>query len=123
MTALRSRILDRFTELEDERAQINTRLIKLAAQTPAPADPALLDQLPELAGILASAPVRLQQDLYRAFQVQILYNPDGDQVTCHATITTATPRTLTAILTNSEPPLSADAPPAQHRNGTFRTST
>ncbi len=113
ITALRSRILDRFTELEDERAQINTRLIKLAAETPAPADPALLDQLPELAGILAHAPARLQQDLYRAFQIQILCNPDGDQVTCHATITPATPRTLTDILNNSEPPEPAiAAPPA-----------
>ncbi len=112
VTALRSRILDRFTELEDERAQINTRLLKLAAQTPAPADPGLLDQLPHLAGILASAPVRLQQDLYRAFQVQILYNPDADQVTCYATITPATPRTLTAILDDSEPPEPATTPPA-----------
>jgi site-specific DNA recombinase len=114
ITALRTRILDRFAELEDERARINTTLIKLASETPAPTDPALLDQIPHLAGILADAPARLQQDLYRAFQVQILYNPDGDQVTCHATITPTTPLTVAAILADSEPPQpsAASTPPA-----------
>jgi|HubBroStandDraft_1064217.scaffolds.fasta_scaffold01912_7 transcriptional regulator with XRE-family HTH domain len=102
ITALRTRILDRFTELEDERTRISTQLAKLTAENPAPADPALLDHLPHLAGHLTSAPAALQQQLYRAFQIQMIYNPDGDQVTCHATITT--PHTLAAILTDSEPP-------------------
>jgi site-specific DNA recombinase len=46
VTALRSRTLARFTELEDERTQINTELADLAKTGPGPGDPALLDALP-----------------------------------------------------------------------------
>jgi site-specific DNA recombinase len=104
ITALRTRLIARFTELEQERDHLNTQLARLTTTAPAAPDPTLLDNLPRLAGILADAPVQLQQDLYRTFGIQILYNPDGDQVTCYATITPATPTALTAIINTSEPP-------------------
>jgi hypothetical protein len=48
VTALRSHVLARFTELEDERAAINTQLADLTKTDPGPGDPALLDALPLL---------------------------------------------------------------------------
>ncbi len=135
ITALRSRIIARFGELEEQRAAINTQLKELSATQPATGDPALLDQLPRLAGLLSGAPIALQQQLYHAFGLQLLYNREDHQVTCRATITTATPAALAAILNDSEQPVSiaeavtpaADmtpslhapiAPPRVHRVGT-----
>jgi site-specific DNA recombinase len=63
VTALRTRIIEQFGELEADRATINQQL---AALTQAPAflqDPSLLDRLPTLAGILTDAPQRLQAQL------------------------------------------------------------
>jgi site-specific DNA recombinase len=102
VTALRSRILARFTELEDERATIDTQLAGLAAAAPAAADPALLDNLPILGDILADAPVRLWQQLLAALDIQALYNKNLHQVTIHATITDATPRTVAAIINDAD---------------------
>jgi site-specific DNA recombinase len=48
VTALRSRVLARFTELEDERTQINAELAGLAKTAPQAGEPALLDTLPHL---------------------------------------------------------------------------
>ena len=48
VTALRSRVLARFTELEDERTAISTQLADLAKTDAGPGDPALLDALPLL---------------------------------------------------------------------------
>lgn len=104
ITAIRTRLIQRFTELEKQRDDITTRLSQLAAAAPATDDPALLDNIPRLAGILNNAPARLWQDLCRAFQIQILYNPDADQISCYATITPATPHALAAIINDSEPP-------------------
>jgi hypothetical protein len=56
--ALRSRVLARFTELEDERTAINTQLADLAKTDSGPGDPALLDALPMLGDLLADAPAR-----------------------------------------------------------------
>jgi hypothetical protein len=56
VTALRSRVLARFTELEDERTAINTQLADLAKTETGPGDPALLDALPLLGDLLADAP-------------------------------------------------------------------
>jgi hypothetical protein len=91
VTALRSRVLARFTELEDERTQINTQLAGLAKTSTGPGDPALLDALPLLGDWLAEAPVRLQQQLYDAFDLQALYKKNMHQVTIHVTITDSTP--------------------------------
>jgi site-specific DNA recombinase len=95
--ALRSRVLARFTELEDERTQINTQLADLAKTDTGPGDPALLDALPLLGDLLADAPPRLQQQLYQAFDLQALYNKNLHQVTIHVTITDSTPRAVAAI--------------------------
>jgi site-specific DNA recombinase len=83
VTALRSRVLARFTELEDERAAINTQLADLTKTDPGPGDPALLDALPLLGDVLTDAPPRLQQQLYEAFDVQALYKKNMHQVTIH----------------------------------------
>jgi len=57
ITALRDRTLARLTELHDERAGVTARLDALTAPDPGtPGDPALLDELPRLAGILDKAP-------------------------------------------------------------------
>jgi hypothetical protein len=88
---VRTRILARFTELEDERTQINTQLADLAKTDPGPGDPALLDTLPLLGDLLADAPARLQQQLYQAFDLQALYNENLHQVTIHVTVTDTTP--------------------------------
>jgi site-specific DNA recombinase len=103
ITALRSRLIRRFTELEDQRAHIRTQLDALAAPAPRQ-DPALLDALPLLGDILTAAPARLQQQLYQAFDLQILYDSGKHQISIHTLITPATPHTLAAIISDSEPP-------------------
>ena len=94
-------MLARFTELEDERAQINTQLADLAKTDPGPGDPALLDALPLLGDLLADAPARLQQQLYDAFDLQALYKKNMHQVTIHVTITDSTPRAVAAIINDA----------------------
>ncbi len=101
VTALRSRILARFTELEDERADISTQLADLAKTDLSPGDPALLDALPMLGDLLADAPARLQQQLYDAFDLQALYKKNMHQVTIHVTITDSTPRAVAAIINDA----------------------
>jgi site-specific DNA recombinase len=103
ITALRTRIVARFTELEEERAAITSQLNALAApDTSHPGDPALLENLPHLAGLLTDAPVRLQQQLYDAFDLQLLYSRKHHQVTIRATITRSTPATVAAIIHDSQ---------------------
>jgi site-specific DNA recombinase len=119
VTALRSRIIARFTQLEQERATINQQLTNLQKHTHLISDPTLLDALPQLADILHHTPQRLQTQLYQAFDLQMLYNKDMHQVTIHATITPATPHTLAAIIATSEPPTPTTSTPefahsAQH---------
>ena len=99
--ALRSRVLARFTELEDERTTINTQLADLAKTSTGPGDPALLDALPLLGDRLADAPARLQQQLYDAFDLQALYKKNMHQVTIHVTITDSTPRAVAAIINDA----------------------
>jgi len=111
VTALRSRIIERFGELEADRAAINQQL---AALTQVPAfleDPALLDRLPTLAGILTDAPQRLQAQLFQALDLQLIYKKDTHQVTIYATITLTTPHALSAIINTSEPPANLDPSP------------
>jgi len=96
-TALRTRILARFAELETERTHIDTRLSELAAQEPASADPALLDTLPDLTGLLHQAPAPLQQELYGIFRIHITPNPDTGHVTCTATISAGTAKALATL--------------------------
>jgi DNA invertase Pin-like site-specific DNA recombinase len=101
LTALRSRIVARFAELEDERTKVNAQLGELDKNAPQAGDPSLLDALPYLGDILASAPARLQQELYQAFDLQVLYKKNMHQVTINATITQNTPRAVAAIIGNT----------------------
>jgi site-specific DNA recombinase len=110
VTALRSRVLARFTELEDERAGINTQLADLAKTDPGPGDPALLDALPMLGDRLTHAPTRLQQQLYEAFDLQALYKKNMHQVTIQVTITDSTPRAVAAIISDASNDPGSTAP-------------
>ena len=112
VTALRSPVLARFTELEDERATINTQLAGLAKTGTGPGDPALLDALPMLEDLLADAPARLQQQLYQAFDLQALYNKNMHQVTIHVTPPAPSrPSSATPATTPGAPPQTrADRP-------------
>jgi len=56
---------------------------------------------PLLGDILHEAPARLQQQLYQAFDLQLLYNKNLHQVTIWATITDPTPPALTAIINDA----------------------
>jgi site-specific DNA recombinase len=104
ITALRTRIIARFTELENERTQLNHELADLEKATPEAGDPALLDRLPVLGDILTGAPIRLHQQLYDTFGLHAVYKYETRQVTIYATITTSTPQALAAILTEHHRP-------------------
>jgi hypothetical protein len=106
VTALRTRHLKRFTELEAERADINGKLAALAKQATQTTggDPALLDRLPLLGDLLGQVPDRIKQQLFDAFDIQALYSKTHNQVTLWATITPTTPAALAAIIAASETP-------------------
>lgn len=72
MTALRTRIIARFSELETERTQINDRLTALARATGQHDDPTHLDTLPLLGDIITSAPGRLQAELFQALGLELI---------------------------------------------------
>src|SRR5713226_7774853 len=86
---MRSRHLKRFGELEAEREDIGRTLAALAKQATQETggDPGLLDRLPLLSDLLASAPDRIKQKLFDAFDIQALYSKAHNQVTFWATIT------------------------------------
>jgi hypothetical protein len=104
ITALRSRIIARFTELETERTQIDERLAALDRATGQEDEPGLLDALPLLGDALPSLPAAIQARLFAAFGLELIYNKQDHQVTIYATITPATPATLAGIIAISEPP-------------------
>jgi site-specific DNA recombinase len=108
VTALRSRILARFTELEDERAAITAQLAKLDRDSQPAPDVDQLDQLPVVGDLMAALPTGLYRQLYDAFGIELLYHHDLRQVTIHAAITTSTPAALAAIIRQCDAPL----PPA-----------
>jgi len=117
ITALRTRHIKRFTELEAERAAIDDTLTKLAVPLPDnPGDPALLDALPTMAGALDGAPQRLQQQLYEAFDIQALYHVKDHQVTIRATLTTSTP--VAAIIADAAARAASPAGPLSHLSTT-----
>jgi len=107
VTAMRTRHLKRFGELEAEREDIGRTLATLAKQNTQETggDPGLLDRLPMLGDLLAAAPDRIKQKLVDAFDIQALYSKAHNQVTFWAaTITPATPAALAAITADSETP-------------------
>jgi len=121
VTALRSRILARFTELEAERAAIGAQLTKLETARDSAPDVDLLDLLPILGDLMAHLPGRLYAQLYDAFGIEILYRHDSRQVTIHATITAAAPGTLAQIIgqcDNLSPALTAAFSDSEWNPGT-----
>jgi hypothetical protein len=104
ITALRSRIIARSTELETERTEINERLAALDRATGQRDEPGLLDKLPMLGDILTGAPDSFQARLFAAFGLELIYNKEDHQVSIYATITPSTPAALAAIIAGSEPP-------------------
>jgi hypothetical protein len=106
VTAMRTRHLKRFTELEAEREDIGHKLAALAKQATQTTggDPSLLDRVPMLGDILRDAPDRIKQKLFDAFDIQALYSKTHNQVTFWATITPSTPAALAAIIAASETP-------------------
>jgi hypothetical protein len=103
---MRTRHLKRFGELEAEREDIGRTLAALAKQATQDSggDLGLLDRLPMLGDLLASAPDRIKRKLFDAFDIQALYSKSHNQVTFWATITPSTPATLAAIIADSETP-------------------
>jgi site-specific DNA recombinase len=110
ITALRTRIIARFGELETERTQIGDRLAALDRATGQRDEPGLLDKLPMLGDILAGAPASLQARLFAAFGLELIYNKQDHQVSIHATITPSTPHALAGIIATSEPPTTPGGP-------------
>jgi site-specific DNA recombinase len=104
LEALRSRIIERFKELEAERAEINTQLAALERQAEHDNDPALLNALPQITGAFDRIPTRLRAALLQALGLELVYNKEDHQVSIYVTITPATPHTLAAIIATSEPP-------------------
>jgi hypothetical protein len=104
ITALRSRIIARFTELEAERTEINERLAALERATGHQDEPGLLDALPLLGDALPGLPAAIQARLFAAFGLEVIYNKQDHQVTIYATITPSTPAALADIIAISEPP-------------------
>lgn len=97
--AYRDRIRERFAERYAERTKIEAQLAALQdTAAPQDHDPALLDQLPTAAAVMAAAPQRIREALINAFDIQALYNKEMDQVTIWASLTEDTPRTVAAIL-------------------------
>jgi site-specific DNA recombinase len=103
ITALRTRLINRFTQLEDERAAIATQLTNLADDAGQDQHPELLDQLPVLTQRLgADTPLAYEQGLLDALGIQLLYRHHIGQVTIFATITDATPHAIAAISENPD---------------------
>jgi hypothetical protein len=101
--AMRVRIRARFNELHAERERLEASQRDLAATTPQAQDPTLLDELPLLGDILPRLPAREKAGLFRTFDVGILWNKPGEQVTMWAEITDTTLQTLTDLLDPTQP--------------------
>jgi hypothetical protein len=121
VTALRSRILARFTELEDERASITVHLARLDRDRQAAPDLDLLDQLPVTGDLMTILPASLHPGVYEVLNLELLYSHDVRQATIRAAITTSTRAALTAILRqcdNLPPELAAAFSDLEHNTGT-----
>ena len=105
--AMRDRIRARFAQLEDERTATRAQLDDLTAHEAPRTDPGLLETLPHLPGRLADLPPATRSKLYQALGIEILYKHDMHQVTCRAVLTTSTPDTVTAIISDTSSPAPA----------------
>jgi hypothetical protein len=108
ITALRSRIIERFTELETERTEIGERLAAIERATGQENEPGLLDALPMLGDALPGLPASIQARLFAAFGLELIYNKEDHQVSIYATVTSSTPHALTEVIARSEPPATPD---------------
>jgi hypothetical protein len=105
ITALRTRLIARFTELEEERATIATQLTGLADDAGQDQHPELIDHLPVITQRLGDdTPLAYEQGLFDALGIQLLYRHHIGQVTIFATITDATPGAIAALAAISENP-------------------
>ena len=100
---MRARIRARFNELHAEREHLKASQHDLEQATPQAQDPTLLDELPLLGDILPRLPAREKAGLFRTFDVGILWNKPGEQVTMWAEITDTTLQTLTGLLDPTQP--------------------
>ncbi len=82
----------------DAAARRDTRAAALTVTTPKAADPAILDEIPYAGDILPQLPPALKARLFAMFDVAIVWNKPGSQVTVHAEITDETLRALPALL-------------------------
>jgi hypothetical protein len=96
--AMRARIRDRFAQLHHDRTQAEDQLATLTATQPRAIDPAILDEIPYAGDIIPDLPPALKARLFAAFDLHILWNKPGQQVTVIIEITDATLRALPAIL-------------------------
>ena len=99
---MRARISDRFTELHTQRQDAEAKLAALQAATPTAMDPALLDEIPYAGDILLDLPLALKARLLAAFDITVVWNKPGNQVTVRAVITDATLQALPDILDPSQ---------------------
>ena len=109
--AYRARIRQQFVTLCADRETLTAQLEALDKDAGRHGnDPALLDELPELAARLDELPERLQAELFAAFDIQILWNAPMKQATFFATITDTTPGIVAALLDRAiEDPATATA--------------
>jgi site-specific DNA recombinase len=96
--AMRARISDRFTELHTQRQDAEAKLAALQAAVPIAMDPALLDEIPYAGDILLDLSLPLKARLLAAFDITVVWNKPGNQVTVRAVITDATLQALPDIL-------------------------
>ena len=96
--AMRARIRGRFTELHTQRTEAEAKLATLEAATPTAMDPTLLDEIPYAGDVLPGLPLALKTRLLAAFDITVLWNKPGNQVTVRAVITDATLQALPDIL-------------------------
>jgi site-specific DNA recombinase len=114
--AYRARIRARNADLHHEREHITAQLASLDTAIPV-SDPALLDELPYLPGILARAPDHLTEKLLAALDVQCLYRKNQNQVTIWVTITDNTPATINALLDDPRTGSHHPDPPSPAHSG------
>ncbi len=96
--AMRARIMDRFAQLHTERTHAETELKALSIAAPKAAEPALLDEIPYAGDILPDLPPALKARLFAVFDLAVLWNKPGNQVTVNAVLTDETLRALPGIL-------------------------
>ena len=113
---MRERHLRAFTGLEAERDDITARLAALARQADDQGgDPALLDTLPVLGDMLPELSGQAKARLFEALDLTMTYSKAAGQVTTRATITSATPATVAALLASQDHPSDLSRHPGRRR--------